>query len=118
MRVFASVFADAALADRRFNDLDPYVRYYAINTTKVPVLKHRQAILAAVNREQLRKIAGGTYAGDYADGVVKPNIGQDYAPTGLWDTLLGKAIGPQGDPEYAKQLIADSGQKFPNQLNN
>ena len=112
----ASVFADAALTDRRFNDLDPYVRYYAINTTKVPVLKHRQAILAAVNREQLRKIAGGTYAGDYADGVVKPNIGQDYAPTGLWDTLLGKAIGPQGDPEHAKQLIADSGQKFPNPI--
>jgi peptide/nickel transport system substrate-binding protein len=112
----AAVFGDARLKSRRFNDLDPYVRYYAINTTKVPVLKHRQAILAAVNREQLRKIAGGTYAGDYADGVIKPNLSMDYSPTGLWDTLLGKAIPPQGDPAYARQLIKESGAPFPNPI--
>lgn len=112
----AAVFGDARLKDRRFNDLDPYVRYYAINTTKVPVLKHRQAILAAVDRAQLRKIAGGTYAGDYADGVIKPNLSMDYAPTGLWDTLLGKSIPPEGDAAYAKQLIKDSGTPFPNPI--
>ncbi|MEI6109025.1 MAG: ABC transporter substrate-binding protein, partial [Actinomycetes bacterium] len=62
------VFSDAKYEKRRYNELDPYVRYYAINTKKVPNVKHRQAILAAVNREELRKIAGGEYAGDYADG--------------------------------------------------
>ena len=112
----AAVFNDSRLADRRFNELDPYVRYYAINTTKVPVLKHRQAILAAVNRAELRKIAGGKYAGDYADGVIKPNLSMDYAPTGLWDTLLGQAIPPEGDPAYAKQLITQSGKPFPNPI--
>jgi peptide/nickel transport system substrate-binding protein len=112
----ASVFGDSRLKDRRFNELDPYVRYYAINTTKVPELKHRQAILAAVDRAQLRKIAGGTYAGDYADGVVKPNLALDYSPTGLWDTLLGKAIPPEGDAAYAKTLIKESGKPFPNPI--
>ena len=112
----ASVFGNDSLSSRRFNELDPYVRYYAINTSKVPVLKHRQAILAAVNREELRKIAGGIYAGDYADGVVKPNLALDYAPTGLWDTLLGKAIPVQGDTEYAKSLITESGKPFPNPI--
>ena len=48
-----------------------------------------------------------------ADGTVKPNIGVDYAPTGLWTDLLGKAIPDSGDPEYAKQLIAESGETPP-----
>jgi peptide/nickel transport system substrate-binding protein len=109
----AVVFSDAKYEKRRFNELDPYVRYFAINTKKVPNVKHRQAILAAVNRDQLRTIAGGDYAGDYADGVVKPNIGADYAPTGLWDGLLGEAIPAEGNPELAIKLIKDSGEPFP-----
>ena len=109
----AVVFSDAKYEKRRHNELDPYVRYYAINTVKVPNVKHRQAILAAVNRDELRTIAGGEYAGDYADGVVKPNIGVDYAPTGLWDGLLGEAIPAEGNPELAIKLIAESGEAFP-----
>jgi len=112
----AVVFNDAKYTNRRLNDYDPYVRYFSINTTKVPELKHRQAILAAINRSELRTIAGGTYAGDYADGVVKPNIGQDYAPTGLWDGLLGDTISPKGNVAFAKKLIAESGKPFPNPL--
>ena len=109
----AVVFSDAKYEKRRFNELDPYVRYYAINTKKVPNVKHRQAILAAVNRDELRTIAGGEYAGEYADGVIKPNIGVDYAPTGLWDGLLGEAIPAEGNPELAIKLIAESGEPFP-----
>jgi peptide/nickel transport system substrate-binding protein len=112
----AVVFNDAKYANRRLNDYDPYVRYLAINTKKVPILKQRQAILAAVNRAELRTIAGGTYAGDYADGVVKPNIGQDYAPTGLWDGLLGDTVSPKGNVVLAKKLLAESGKPFPNPL--
>ena len=110
------VFNDAKYTNRRLNDYDPYVRYLAINTKKVPELKHRQAILAAINRAELRTIAGGTYAGDYADGVIKPNIGQDYAPTGLWDGLLGDTVSPKGNVALAKKLIAESGKPFPNPL--
>ncbi len=112
----AVVFSDAKYEKRRFNELDPYVRFFFINTTKVPNEKHRQAILAAVNREELRKIAGGDYAGEYADGAIKPNIGIDYAPTGVWDGLLGEAIPATGNPEFAKKLLEESGEPFPNPL--
>jgi peptide/nickel transport system substrate-binding protein len=107
------VFNDPKFADRRTNEFDPYVRYFAVNVKKVPNLKIRQAIAVALDREALRTNAGGAYAGDFADGVIKPNIGVDYAPTGMWDGLLGKTIPSTGDPDYAKQLIQESGQPAP-----
>lgn len=109
----SAVFTDARYERRRYNELDPYVLYYAINTKKVANVKHRQAILAAVNRDELRKISGGEYAGDYADGLINPSIGVDYAPTGLWDGLLGETIPAEGNPELAIKLIVDSGEAFP-----
>ncbi|MGN6242667.1 MAG: ABC transporter substrate-binding protein [Motilibacteraceae bacterium] len=109
----ASVFNDPRFADRRINDLDVFVSYLAINTKKVPNLKHRQAIMAALDRAQLRTIAGGSFAGDLGDGVVKPNLAKDYAPSGVWDTLLGAKVPDSGDPELAKKLIAESGEPMP-----
>ncbi len=105
--------ANPEYAGRAISTLDPYVRYFAINTKKVPNLKIRQAIAVALDREALRKNAGGDFSGDYADGVIKPNMGQDFAPTGMWDTLLGQKIPDTGDPEYAKKLIAESGEAAP-----
>ncbi len=107
------VFNDPKFASRRTNEFDPYVRYIAVNVKKVPNLKIRQAMAVALDREALRTNAGGAFAGDYADGVVKPNIGVDYAPTGMWDGLLGKTIPATGDADYAKQLIAESGVAAP-----
>ena len=107
------VFNDPKFANRRTNEFDPYTRYFAVNQKKVPDLKIRQAIAVALDREALRTNAGGAFAGDYADGAIKPNIGVDYAPTGLWDGLLGKTIPATGDPEYAKQLITESGKPAP-----
>ena len=110
------VFSDNRFENRRWNEYDAYVLYYFINTKKVPNEKHRQAILAAVNREELRKISGGNYAGEFADGLIKPNLGIDYAETGLWDGLLGEAIPATGNPEFAKKLLEESGEPFPNPL--
>lgn len=107
------VFNDPKFAERRTNEFDPYVRYFAINVKKVPNLQHRMAIAAALDREALRTNAGGAYAGDYADGVIKPNLGKDYAPTNMWGGLLGQTIPDTGDPEYAKKLIAESGAPMP-----
>ncbi|WP_088287088.1 ABC transporter substrate-binding protein [Kineosporia sp. A_224] len=109
----ATVFDNPQNAARATDQLDPFVRYYAINTKKVPNVKHRQALMAALDREALRKLAGGTFAGDFADGAVKPNIGIDYAPTGLWDGLLGEAVPPTGNVELAKKLIAEAGEAPP-----
>ena len=79
----------------------------------MPNLKHRQAIAAALDRAQIRTIHGGNFAGDLADGVIKPNLPADYAPSGMWTGLLGEEIPDTGDPEYAKQLIEESGEPMP-----
>ncbi len=109
----AAVFNDPKFEDRRFDGYDPYVRYWAINAKLVPELAHRQALAAAFPREDLRTIAGGNFAGDLADGVIKPNLAIDYQPSGMWTDLLGQAIPDNGDPEYAKKLVADSGKPMP-----
>ena len=70
-------------------------------------------MMVALDRAQIRTNTGGDFAGDLADGTVKPNIGVDYAPTGLWTDLLGQPIPDAGDPEYAKKLIAESGETPP-----
>jgi len=103
------VFDNPQYESRRIDAFDPYTRYVAIDTVKVPNEKCRQAFGVALNREALRTIAGGKYAGDYADGLVKPNIGIDYAPTGLWEGLLGQPVPDTGDAEFAKKLIAEAG---------
>ena len=113
-----TIFSDAHTAssqfvDRAFSDYDPYVRYYWINTKVIPNRDIRAAMLVALDREAIRDNSGGDFVGDFADGAVKPNIGQDYAPTGLWDTLLGQPVADSGDPEFARQLIAESGEKAP-----
>ncbi|WP_082538208.1 ABC transporter substrate-binding protein, partial [Angustibacter sp. Root456] len=108
-----AVFNDPRFEKRRVDALDPYVRYIAINTQKVPNLKHRQAILAAADRASIRTIAGGAFAGDLADGIIKPNLSADYAASGLWDTMLGDKVPDTGNPELAKKLIAESGQPMP-----
>lgn len=98
---------------RAISAYDPYVRYFAVNTVKVPNQKVREAIAVALDRAALLKNAGGDYAGVLADGVIKPSEGLDYAPTGMWDTMFGQKIPDSGDPELAKKLIADSGQPAP-----
>ena len=109
-----TVFGSDEFKDRRVNELDPYVRYIVVNTKKVPDLNQRKAIAAALDRKQLQTIAGGTYSGDLADGVVKPNLPTDYEKTGMFDGgLLGANIPPNGDPAVAKKFIADSGKPMP-----
>jgi peptide/nickel transport system substrate-binding protein len=98
---------------RAISGFDPYSRYYWIDNNKVKNVKIRQAMAVALDREAIRLNIGGAFAGGFADGLVKPNIGGDYAPTGFWDTFFGKAIDPHGDPDLAKQLITDSGEAAP-----
>ena len=111
----ATIFNDPQYTDRRFNGYDPYVRYIAINTAKMhepeaaPGHDGRPWTVTA-----WRTIAGGSFAGDLADGVVKPNIGPSTTSRpGLWTGLLGQNIPETGDPAYAKQLISESGAPMP-----
>jgi peptide/nickel transport system substrate-binding protein len=109
----AAVFNDPRFADRRVQGFSPYADYYCINVDKVPDLKQREAIAVALDRAAIRQVAGGTFAGSLADGVIKPNLALDYAPSGMWTGLLGKKIPDSGDPAYAKQLIQESGKPMP-----
>jgi len=113
-----SIFSDSHTAlpqyrERAFSDFDPYTLYYWINVPKVPNLKIRQAMAAALDRDAIRLNLGGEFIGDFADGAIKPNIGQDYTPTNFWDSALGQPVPSKGDPELAKSLIAQSGEAAP-----
>jgi peptide/nickel transport system substrate-binding protein len=91
----------------------PWVRYLAIDTKKVPVLAHRQAILAALDRAAINRALDGLSPGSLADGLISPGLGAAYAPTHLWDSLLGGPVGEHGDAGYARGLIDRSGQPMP-----
>jgi peptide/nickel transport system substrate-binding protein len=103
----------AAFRGRAVSAPNSMTSYLFVNTETVPNRQIRAAIAAALDREGMRQALGGDYIGDFADAVVNPTVGIDYAPTGLWDTLLGKAIPPSGDAEYAKSLIEESSEAAP-----
>jgi peptide/nickel transport system substrate-binding protein len=105
--------ATPAYVDRAISDFDPYVRYLWIDVAKVPNLKVRQAMLVALDRAAIRALRGGEFYGDFADGVLKPTIGIDYAPTGIWDTVFGATIPASGDPSLARSLLAAAGDPNP-----
>jgi peptide/nickel transport system substrate-binding protein len=107
--------ANPAFEGRAFSDYDPYSSYYTIRTDLVPNVKIRQAMAVALDRAALRQNGGGDFVGDYADGFIKPNIGQDYAETHLWEASgpFGRDIPDTGDTEFAQQLIAESGEAAP-----
>ena len=114
----ATIFTDPQTTAPQFegratSDYDPYSLYLWVNVQKVKNVKIRQAMAVALDRAGLRTNAGGAFAGDLADGVIKPNIGQDYAETGMWTDMFGQAIPDEGDPDFAAQLIADSGEAAP-----
>jgi peptide/nickel transport system substrate-binding protein len=113
-----TIFADAdnpnpEFAGRAISGFDPYSRYYWVDVNLVPNEKIRQAMAVALDREAVRTVLGGDFYGDYGTGVIKPNIGQDFADTGLYTDLYGQPIPPAGDPEFAKALIAESGEEAP-----
>ncbi len=105
--------ANDQFAGRAISGFDPYSRYYWINVTKVTNVKIRQAMAVALDRAAIRLNVGGAFAGDFADGFIKPNIGADYAPTGFWTDFFGQAVPDGGDPTLAAKLIADSGEAAP-----
>ena len=100
-------------AARAVSGFDPFVRYHWIDVEKVPNARVRQAMMVALDREALLAVYGGELFGALADGVLKPTIGRDYAPTGIWDTYFGQQVPAGGDPDLARKLILESGEDAP-----
>ncbi len=90
-----------AYTERAYNVYDPYVTYAAFNVKKVPCLDVRRAVYFAKDAAALLQLAGGAaFAGDPADGAIKPLMGLDYAKvSGLED------FQPSGNPTVAKALM-------------
>lgn len=109
----ATIFNSAQYEKRRVDGLTIYTRYFALNSKKLSLLQ-RQAILAALPREEIRTLRGGNFAGELATTAINPTLVSAYAPTDVYSNLAGKfPIGNDGDPEAAKKLIAESKEEMP-----
>ena len=100
---------DPKMADRRWNLFDPYVSYVTANNAPghLDCLLVRKAIFFAYPAQALIDLNGGTkYYGEPGDGIIKPNLGLDYAPT--TGNIHDKNYKIEGNPEYAKQLLNDA----------
>jgi peptide/nickel transport system substrate-binding protein len=116
-RIFADPHTpNPAFAGRAFSAYGPGVYYHWINTQKVPNVLQRQAIAVAYDRDALLGNAGGPFFGDLADGVIPPNMGVEYAPTGWATDLFKEPVPPEGNPDLARRLIERSGVPMPDPL--
>jgi peptide/nickel transport system substrate-binding protein len=98
-----SVFNDPKMESRRLNDYDIYVTYAAFNLQKMTCLQIRQAVFYASDRQATRALAGGSvFGGDFADGVIKPNMEEYVAVTGYEDAK------PEGNVEKAQALMDEA----------
>ena len=101
------------LADREWDEPGQTVTFLSVDTAQLPLTEQRHVVAAAVDRAAVVEAAGGAGAAEAADGVIAPGLVADYRPTGLWDEVLGASIPDGGDPEYAQELLARSGQEMP-----
>jgi peptide/nickel transport system substrate-binding protein len=94
--------ADPSLAGRVFADTIASVTYLWINTQEAPVdnVKLRQAINHAINRNDIQRVLGGPAQASVTDQILPPTM------AGWSDVEIYSSA---GNPEKAKQLVAESG---------
>ena len=79
--------------------------YMGLNTTKAPFddVKVRDAINWAIDRSALVNASGGTQLADPAYSIIPPTV-SSFKDFNLWETE-----GDKGDPDKAKELLAEAG---------
>ncbi|WP_232531705.1 ABC transporter substrate-binding protein [Microbacterium halophytorum] len=79
--------------------------YMGLNTSKAPFddVKVRQAVNYAIDRASVQNASGGTQLADVATTIVPPSV------TGHKDFDLYPSEDNAGDPEKAKELLAEAG---------
>ncbi|GAA4580492.1 ABC transporter substrate-binding protein [Planotetraspora phitsanulokensis] len=89
---------------RSLQGLTPFTTFYNINTKRVTDVNVRKAIITAWPSKQLQQLQGGeTAIGKIATTVMSPTV-LGYEASDLY----GKLAKPDGDPEAAKKLLAQS----------
>ncbi len=98
--------ADTTLAGRVFADTIATVTYLWLNTQEPPLdnVKVRQAINYAISRNDIQRVLGGPSQAAVTDQILPPTM------AGWTDADIYPAA---GDPEKAKQLLAESGLPLP-----
>ncbi|WNI17529.1 ABC transporter substrate-binding protein [Actinacidiphila sp. ITFR-21] len=106
--VMQKLVTDPSFKSRTVNEYQPYVETLDINTKRVTDPKVRQAIAYAFPMSQVQQAAGGAAQGDLGTTLLSPTIGgwKQFDP-------FGKLAKPTGDPDKAKQLLAEAGQPHP-----
>jgi peptide/nickel transport system substrate-binding protein len=94
------------VADRSALVDTPYVDYVLPNFNRVKNLKVRQAIMLALNAQGYITAGGGDKAGSPAKSIVNPSV-IGYQENPNFTAPL------EGDPEAAKAMLEESGEKMP-----
>ena len=105
---------DGKYKGRGINVLGPFVRYWAINSSKghLDCLEVRKAVFHAINLQSIIDLNGGSELyGEPADSPISPSVSMDYGKT------TGNIHDPNwkitGNPDYAKQLLDSAKSKCP-----
>lgn len=87
------------------------IRFIALNTTVKPLtdVNVRKAILAAFDRDLLRKVSGGPASGDIANHFLPPGIPGFEQAGGLDGTGADFLANPKGDMAVAKSYMQKAG---------
>jgi len=106
-RMPPSMFSQIPDVQDRYTQVNsPYVDYLWFNTEKLP-LAVRKALSTATNREGWIAAGGGERAYVPANSIVNPVV------SGYKEVQAFADIPLEGDPDAAKQILADAGVKTP-----
>jgi peptide/nickel transport system substrate-binding protein len=100
------VINDPNLEARTIGGTTTTLRFMAINTTTVPTLACRQALIYAFDKRKWRSVHGGSAVGDYATTVIPPGV-TGHKDFDLYDSLNN----PEGDPDKAMQIMQQQAQQ-------
>jgi peptide/nickel transport system substrate-binding protein len=105
------ITSDPTLKQRFFNGPQPCTSYIFMNTRIKPFnkLKVRQAVNYLIDKDNLRRLAGGPLVGKIASSVLPPGM-VGFLPTSQYDPFHSDNF--SGDVAKAKQLMKEAG--YPN----
>jgi peptide/nickel transport system substrate-binding protein len=95
------VMTDPELSARVASGPIGAVRYLAVNTSRIPDQRCRQALLFAINKRKFRSMFGGSLLGELATTMLPPNLRahQEFDHYGTREF-------PDGQPERAQEILA------------